>query len=88
MQLSDPSKPILSPEFAQLVRDSKLELVLCGGLTVGHHTYPKVWLLRDCYEVVKQEEKTKLLQKMAMLARENFELKSKLNNKEVDKTTD
>ena len=86
--MENPPKPILSPEFAQLVRDSKLELVLCGGLTVGHHTYPKIWLLRDQNEVIKQEEKTKLLQKMAMLVRENFELKSKLNNKEVDKATD
>ena len=70
-----PSKPILSPEFAELVRVSNLELVLCGGQRVGRYTHPKVWMLRDRHEHVQEEEKTRLTQKLAQFARENYLLK-------------
>lgn len=76
--MNKPTKPILSPEFAQLVTDSNLELVLCGGQRVGNSVAEYKWILRDVYEYAREEEKTRNLQKMAQLVAENFKLKQEL----------
>ena len=77
--MNKPPKPILSPEFAQLVADSNLELVLCGGQGCYYSDRNYQWLLRYKNEVELEEEYTRNLQKAAKLAVENERLKQEIH---------
>jgi hypothetical protein len=68
--MSEPTKPAACPQCAQLIKESRLELVLCGGLHVGHTVEPKRWLLRSVDESAWVEQRTRDLQRSASQARQ------------------
>jgi hypothetical protein len=57
--------PPLCSACSEHVEASNLHFVLCGGLSVGMHTQPKVWRLRPKDEHLTVQQRTKDLQKLA-----------------------
>lgn len=61
--------PKLGKRAEEAIESSNLHWVLCGGMTVGMTPPRYVWMLRPKNEVAEQQEKTKLLQRLASAAR-------------------
>lgn len=75
--MSDPVKPT-GPVSEEQLKESGLEWVICGGISVGMTVYPTVWRLRYKDENLRIAQRTKDLQMSAALARENADLKERL----------
>lgn len=58
------SAPTLCPACEQIIKDSNLVWKRVGGLSVGYHTQPWTWVLRDKYSFDMCEARAKELQRL------------------------
>ena len=69
MKTKEDSQPLLAPSpcsaCAAIIEASNLHFVECGGVSVGMHTYPKVWRLRYKDEHLTIAQRTKDLQQLS-----------------------
>ena len=61
--------PTTCAACAELIKESNLHWVQCGGLSVGMERNPLVWRLRDKDELLAVQQRTKDLQKLAAAMR-------------------
>jgi hypothetical protein len=78
MKTDHDSAPSLCQECRQLIAASGLHWVLCGGLQVGAHRQPQVWLLKPKDDRARAKQRADDMRKMAALARENHTLRNAL----------
>lgn len=73
-----PPKPELTPEMEELMRVSRCDLVLVGGMNVGMNRGKQVWHIRSRYETDAVQMLAKTSQKHAAAVRKVCKLEKQL----------
>ncbi len=81
-------RPTLCKGCQDLVKDSPLEWVLCGGQTVGMEEPTYSWQLRPRGEVATEANKARTLQRLASAARLLCILKEVIGDEDLKEKID